>query len=116
MPLTRITQNGDHGAPRRQLGGRDHGGGHIHRTAAPGKYALVLDEPPRHAARLLVRDPHGVVDELPAGLEVGRDARDADPFDDGVDLLAAAGALAFGRGVHDAVLDLVVQSGPLGVG
>lgn len=76
----------------------------------------MLDEPAGHLAGLLVGDPDGVVDEVAAGLEVLGDAVDADALDDGVDLLAAAGALALGGAVHDAVADLVVQAAALGVG
>lgn len=76
----------------------------------------MLDEPARHLADLVIRDPHGVVDEVAAGLEVLGHAVDAHALDDGVDLLPAARALLLGGAVHDAVADLVVEAAALGVG
>src|SRR3569833_375579 len=91
----RVAQHGDDLAPLGQGQGGADGGDAVDSGAAAGEDAVVLDEPAGHAAGLVVRDGHGVVDEVEAGLERGRDAVHADALDDAVDP-RAAGPLLLG--------------------
>ncbi|KAI9171767.1 Transcription elongation factor S-II [Paramyrothecium foliicola] len=115
VPRARVAQDGDDLAARRQGHGRHDRGDTVDGTAAADKDAVILDQPARHPAGLIISHAHSVVNQIPAGLEVLRDAVDADALHDGVDLLPAPRALPLGGRVHDAVLDLVVEAAALGV-
>ena len=81
----------------------------INRRRAPRENPILLDQPPRHAQRLLITDPNRIIDQLPPGFEIRRHAIHPDPFDDAIDLMPSPRALPLGTRKHDPVLDPVIQ-------
>lgn len=116
MPSPGITKNSNDPLPLTQRPSNSNSSNAINRTTSPDKQPILLNKPPRHLERLIIRHLHRIIDQFPAGLEIRSQPIDPDPLDNRIDLVSPPRALPLGTGEQNPVFDLVVQPAPLRIG
>jgi len=76
---------------------------------APRENPILLDQPSRHAQRLLITNPNRIINQLPARLKIRRHAIHPDALDNTIDLMPSPRALPLRTRKHDPVLDAIIQ-------